>query len=238
MKEKTPAQKPLIVKKSVRHVFTPAEIAGLNVDFRQAFANLRSVEAEFDNVRASYKAKVTEAEARMATLDATLQAGCEQRDKECVVIFDVPNAKKHFHIAETYLVGNITGQPAENNPLPVLTENMTPADFEQDLLRAESAFDDKSVIPLWEADTDHGVIVVGKLAGKWFSAVRGNVGQSHKLDERLDSEQKCFKKRADAIEVAGKRAMDWLEKSLGKDAAKGFADGIASAVLKEVEKVE
>ena len=60
---------------------------------KQSFATLKSVVAEFDNVKAVWKAKTTEAESRMETLNSTLQAGFEMRDEQCVIVFDVKAGK-------------------------------------------------------------------------------------------------------------------------------------------------
>lgn len=40
------------ITRSVKHKFTTEEIAGLNTEFRQSFADLKAVEAEFDKVKA------------------------------------------------------------------------------------------------------------------------------------------------------------------------------------------
>jgi hypothetical protein len=60
--------KPKIETKSIKHTFTPEEVLQLNGDFRRSYDSLKSVEAEFDSVKATYKAKTTEAESRMETL--------------------------------------------------------------------------------------------------------------------------------------------------------------------------
>ena len=53
-----------IVKRNVKHVFTPEETAKLNVDFGQSFDALQSAEADKKSVVGTYTAKVQEAEAR------------------------------------------------------------------------------------------------------------------------------------------------------------------------------
>jgi hypothetical protein len=222
-------QKPIIVKKSVRHDFTPPEIAGLNVDFRQSFANLKAVEAEFDNVKALWKSKTTEAESRMEVLNATLQAGFEMRQKDCVVVFRPADKKKDFYLLEGY--------SPDLSIEPVLTEDMTQADFEQDLIQAEAAFGDRVELILWQAGNGVGRMIVGSQGGKWFAAVRGNVG-AIKIEERLDSEQMATKKRFDAITRADRRVNDWLKANLGKDTAKGFEAEIIEVIEGEKEKAE
>lgn len=226
--------KPITIKKSVRHDFTADEIKQLNVDFGNAYDTLRATEAEFDNVKAVWKAKTTEAESRMTTLRATINAGFEQRLKDCVVIFRPTDGKKDFYLAETFSTGSISGQISAEAKL-LCTEDMTQADFEQDLIQADSAFENRGEIELWNAEADCGLIVVGSQGGKWFAAVRGSVGK-HRIEERLDSEQPASKKRFDAIQRASNRVNEWLKSTLGRDAAKGFEEAIYQAVEAEKEK--
>ncbi len=225
--------KPTIVKKNVRHDFTAEEIKQLNVDFGQAYDTLGAVEAEFESVKAVWKSKTTEAESRMTTLRATINAGFEHRLKDCVVIFRPADKKKDFYLVEPTKDGGTFPDFSK----PILTEDMTQADFEQDLIQAEAGFENKADLELWRAGNDVGVLVVGSLNGKWFSAVRGNVGAS-KIEERLDSEQVSSKKRFDAITRAAKRVNEWLRANVGKDAAKGFEEAIYKVVDAEKEKAE
>ena len=233
--------KPLIVKKSVRHDFTADETRELHTQFRQAYAALKATEAEFDNVKGLWKAKTTESEARMETLNMTLQAGFEMRQKECIVIFRPVAKKKDFYIADGFTVSNVTGEPSDDN-IPILTEDMTQADFEQDLIQAEAMFENRVELELWAAGPDAGGgqdcgrLIVGKHGGKWYSAIRGNVG-AVKIEERLDSEQRAFKKRPDAVGEGAKRAMKWLKANF-KDDSKGFEDKIAKLVEAEQDKAE
>lgn len=221
------------VKKNVRHDFTADEIKQLNVDFGQAYDTLGAVESEFDNVKAVWKAKTTEAESRLTTLRATINAGFEHRLKDCAVVFRPADKKKDF-----YLV--VDGQPAaigDEVLKPVATEDMTQADFEQDLIQAESGFENRVELELWRAGNDLGLLVVGKLKNRWFTAVRANVG-AVRIEERLDSEQVACKNRFGALELASTRLAKWLKANLGKDAAKGFEEAIFAVVDGEKEKAE
>lgn len=224
--------KPTIVKKNVRHDFTQPEVAQLNVEFRQSFATLKAVESEVDNQKALWKSKMTEAESRMEILNATLQAGFETRPKDCVVVFRPADKKKDFYLAD--------GFPTDGKDAlasPVATEDMTQADFEQDLIQAESGFENLVELELWNAGSDIGILVVGKLKNKWFAAVRANVG-ANRIEERLDSDQVSAKKRFEAIQWASARLTKWLKANLGKDAAKGFEEAIFTVVEGEKEKAE
>lgn len=233
----TTTKKPLVVKKSVKHVFTDPEIAKLNIDFRQAYANLEAVEADAASVKSQLKAKVDEAAGRMKTLNATLQAGFEYRDTDCIVVFR-PNDKQKDY----YPVLDGKGELSVDERIaageePTLTEAMTQEDFEQDLIRAESAFESRVEIELWDVDRDSCKLVVGRQNGRWFTALRGNIGV-HVLSERLDGEQRATKKRFDAVNLAGKRVGEWLRRNLGKEEAKGFEDRIIAIVEAQKDKVE
>lgn len=136
--------KPIIVRRNVKHEFTPEETAELNTQFRQAYQTLKATEAEFDNVKAVWKSKTTEAEARMETLSATLNAGFEMRNQNTECVLRPLDKKKDFYL-----------WPApedEAHGQLIATEDMTPDDFAQDLIRAEAAFSKKVEIELWSAE--------------------------------------------------------------------------------------
>jgi hypothetical protein len=92
-------------------------------------------------------------------------------------------------------------------------------------------------LTLWAAGDDHGILIVGQLGGKWYSALRGNIG-AIRLEERLDSEQKAWRTREAAVNTACTRALEWIEAMLGTEAAKGFCDGIKKLAAAETGKVE
>jgi hypothetical protein len=220
-----------IVKRSVKHTFTTEETAQLNTEFRQSFANLKSVEAEFDSVKASYKAKTTEAESRMETLNATLQAGFELQDKSCVVIMDMKSGKKSFYLESDLVDGEIP-----KGVEPVIVEDITDADRQQELIEAEARFEAREDIELFSpAGDDHGLLMVGRFEGKWFSALRVKIG-TRVISERLDSEQSCSNKRCDQVKLACKFFNGWLDKNLGKEEAKGFMNAVNLAIVAHAER--
>lgn len=90
--------KPKTEKRSVKHVFTLEETAALHVLFTNAYDNRNAVMAESKSVKDSYKAKETEAESRMASLNAAIRAGCEMREKVCVIIMDFKAGKKFYYL--------------------------------------------------------------------------------------------------------------------------------------------
>jgi hypothetical protein len=229
--------KPITVDKSVKHTFSPEETAQLNVEFRQSYANLKAVEADAASVKSQLKAEVDEAQAQMDLKNSLLKAGYEMRVKKLVVIFRPDDRKKDFYLQNGGKGELSLEERIAAGELPVLTEDMNQDDFEQDLIQTESAFESKVELTLWQAGDDKGKMVVGSQKGRWFAAVRGNVG-TVKIEERLDSEQLATKKRFDAITRAAKRLNDWLKVNLGKDVAKGFAEALDKVVDGEKEKAE
>jgi len=228
------------ITRSVKHTFKTEEIANLNTEFRQAFANLKAVEAEFDKVKASYKAKTTEAESIMETLNATLQAGFEYRDEKCVVVLNAKDSKKLFFLEL------IAAFLSEQSPDPLdwpadkaaIVEAMTAEDFQKELVEAESKFELFKEITIFPAaGNDFGVLAVGRLGGKWFSALRVTIG-GRKIEERLDSEQSCSKKRSVQIDRSLGRFLVWVEEQLGREAAKGFKNHVELVKADQAELEE
>ena len=213
--------------KTVRHDFTPEERNEIGGDLARAIATARGVEEEFDEVKAAYKAKLTSAQARIGTLSTSLMNGFELRAAKCRVVYRPKDRKKDFFLVD-----------APEDAPPVLTEDMEQEDYAQDLIQAESKFENREEIQLFNpAAGSSGTLVVGRQKGRWFSALRITVGHS-RIEERLDSEQKSVKARWDAVRLAGKRAMDWLTETLGAEAAKGFKDPIQTALDAHREREE
>lgn len=224
MPEKQTKEEPklMVIQRIVKHVFAPDDRLKITEQMLNAMASVTSLELEQQAVKDSYKSKLSEAESRVNTLASSLRAGFEMRTKDCNVRF-LPDKKKEITVLET---GEL-----------VAVEDMTPDDLQMELLQAESEFEAKEEIAFCQAGDDKGVIVVGRLKNKWFSAVRVKIG-SHSLQERLDSEQRAFKVRFDAVNVAAKRAQDWLESNFGKDNAKGFVEPLGKAVESQKERAE
>lgn len=213
--------KPVIIKRVVEHKFTDAEQAKLSKELVTALTRARVAEDELAAIKKTYSAKVDEAKARVGSLASVLEAGFEPREKECRVEFIPAEKRKKIFLVETGAL--------------LVTEDMLPADFEQDLIQAESNFERREEIVLWEAGLDKGVLVVGRIAGKWFSALRLRIAKT-KLDERLDSEQKSVKKRWDAVQTAAKRALEWVKANVKE--FEGFKPLIEKAVEPHKEREE
>lgn len=213
--------------KIVKHIFTQQELNDRGAELARTIAGKRGTEAELDQVKADYKHKIAEADAKVDKLSTSLMNGFEMREMTCRVEFCAKEGKKKYYLAD-----------APEGAEPVAIEDMTTADYEMDLLQAEGRFECREEIPLWQqVNGDSGILVVGRLNTRWFSALRISIsGQS--LHERLDSLQRSVKRRPDAVKTAAKRAQEWLNGTLGKDGAKGFADGINNIIEQNKEREE
>ena len=219
--------------KNLRHVFSVEEIADLNKNFHQAIKQVRSVETEFDSVKANYKARTAEAEAIAERLSTTIDAGFEMRQTKCVVVFRVKDRKKDY-----YLESDVENDQLVKGAKVMLTEDMTDEDLQTELFAAESKFECREDISLFNpTESDKGLLIIGRQKGKWFTALRVNVG-GRKIEERLDGEQPSTKKRYDAITKATKRFSAWLTESLGKEAADGFKEFLFNVCEAHKEREE
>lgn len=216
-----------IESKFVKHTFTDTERLQFASSLGAAIAAARNVESEFKSVKASFNLRTEEAKAKIDSLGDKLQAGFEMRESRCRVVYDAKARRKYFFLED-----------APDDAAPVLDEPMTGDDFQQDLLLAESGFELRDELPIFTpAGNDRGIIVVGRLNGRWFTALRIQVG-AKSISERLDSEQPSTKERVDAIRKAAKRSREWIVENLGKDAFEGFKAGLEDLVKANEEIVE
>jgi hypothetical protein len=222
-----------IVKRSVKHVFTPEETAALNVEFGQAYDGVKSAEADFDAVKSVHKAKITEAESKMISLRATINAGFDFREKPLILVMDLKAGKKFFYLESCLIDGEI---PQEEQP--VITEAVTEQDRQQELIEAEAKFEKREVIKLFEPlKQDFGTLTVGRFEDKWYSSLNVRIGEKT-ITERLDSEQPCSKKRIDQIRRALKTFAGWVEETLGREEAKGFKNQMELIKTEHAEREE
>lgn len=218
---------PTIVVKNVKHIFSTEEKLSLGSELARAHSALRGLEAEFDQIKAGHKAKLTASEARIDCLGTDIQNGFDMRNKECRMTFDLAKKRRLFFLAEA---------PAD--AAPVADEPMDAADFQAELLQAEAKFNHRSEIELFpRTGSDNGTLIVGEIGERWYCALRIQIG-TNKLQERLDSEQKNYKTRADAVKLGVKRANDWIKGAMGEQVWKGFAEKLKAAEALEIEKVE
>ena len=215
------------VKKVVKHTFTEPERREMGNDLARAHGSVKQIETEFEGVKASYKAKISEKESAIETLSTNLVNGFTMKEKDCRVVFDVPASKKRFYAADS----------TENTEV-LAEEAMTQDDFQKELIEAESVFGLRKEIELFPSiDQDRGVLVIGQLDGRWYSALRIFIGKK-KLEERLDSEQKSFKARFGAVKAGFARADEWLNASFGATAAAGFKERFIALMADENGKEE
>ena len=225
-------------KKSVKHMFSIDERLELGNRLASAHRQLACIDADFQKVKDQFKSQISAVEAAIETVSTQIRDGWEMRDKLCVVRYRPNDKKKDYYLEDQSKEAETAGIPLDQYALPVITEEMTPADFQADLILAESKFEAREEIALFNpANNDRGILVVGRMAGRWFSALRINVG-GRNLEERLDSEQKSVKTRPDCVKQGCKRAQDWLAINLGKDAAKGFEASILNVVEAHKEREE
>jgi hypothetical protein len=227
--------------KTVKHTYDHTEREQLGGDLARSIGAIRGIEAEFDGIKSSYKAKTAEAEARIDRLSTNISNGFDMREEPCVVTFRTKDKEKDYWLesdAKQVPDGIEIGQGLVSiGILPVMTERMTSDDFQQELIEAESKFDAREEIQLFApAEGDRGLLVVGRFGGKWFGALRVKIGKLE-LNERLDSEQPCTVTRADAVKVAVKRVNDWAKSNL-KDLAAGFQSSFNAVEKLHSERME
>lgn len=225
--------KPKFETKNVRHDYTTEEHRQLGGDLARCISSLRGIEAEFDQVKASYKSKTTEAEARIDKISTDITNGFDMRQERCLVVLDMKEGKKHYYLESALVKGEVP-----KGLDPILTEPLTDGDRQTELLEGEAKFEAREDILLFKpTDSDNGILTVGRSGGKWFSALRVKIG-TRVITERLDSEQPCSKKRPDQINRALKRFTGWLEDNLGHEESKGFKNQIELVKAAHAEREE
>ena len=239
MKDTTQSVTPLKTEvKTIKHLFSPDERLALGIDLARQHGVMAGIEAEFDQIKSAYKARTAETEAKVGSLSTALVNGFDMRNESCVVVFRPKDRKKDFYLEDAWkATESQLGKPLEMGLVPVLTKDMTRDDFQAELIQTESKFDHREEIPLFPAtETESGNLVVGRFGGKWFCALRVNIGKMV-LAERLDSEQRAFKARIDAVRFGVKGFMVWSEDNM-KDLAKGFQKGADAILEAQKERVE
>lgn len=113
--------KPKLEIKSVKHTFTLEERDEVGGMLARALAALRGITAEFDEVKASYKFKIAEAEAAIGSLETKRTNGFEFRSENSRVFYRPKDRKKDYYLE------------SDPNGGPVLTESMTAEDFQAEI---------------------------------------------------------------------------------------------------------
>lgn len=216
--------------RTIKCSFTDKERMGLGMDLSNAIGRQRNVESEFDDVKASYKAKLSAVEAEIDRLSTAITAGFEMRSVKLQVVFRPKDRKKDFYPLDSDKTGE-----------PVLTEEMTEEDYALELIEAEEVYLDKINTEVFPKDGSNGVeFISGRLGSKWFCVIRGAMRKGQKIEERLDSEQPSFKGRLAAVAAASKRYKEWLSKFTKNDDFGAIIDthdkaieGLRELVLKQ-----
>ena len=115
-------------QKLVRITLTDADRLRIGKDLSEAIGRQRNTEMEFDDVKASYKAKLTAVEADVDRLSTTLSVGFEMRLENLWVRFLPKTGKKEFRL-----------ERQTEKDEPVLIEDMGPDDYALELIEAKSS---------------------------------------------------------------------------------------------------
>lgn len=132
MKKNEDTKKQKTEIKNVRYSFSPTEMQDLGKSLACSFGSLRDIEAEFDGIKASYKSKTAEAEARIDRLSTDITNGFVMRDTPCFVVYRPADKEKDFYLTELDASRAIEGA---YEVVPVLTEKMTANDFQQEIIQ-------------------------------------------------------------------------------------------------------
>lgn len=223
------AAPPRIETKQVRHNFSESEVNELGRQLARTLGEARTIEAEFDQVKAGFKARETECAARIDLLQTGITNGFEMRTARCLVMLRPAEGKKDYYLADDK--GEALGRKKSGAlPNPVLTEDMLPADFQQSLPMDTgedypAGFERVEKIQFFtSAAGDHGSLEVGRKDGQWVSALNLKVGNTGLLETLGDADAAPFTVRYECLKGAVKRALVWLEENLDSETASGFEE--------------
>lgn len=231
----TNGAKPQIEVKLIKHTFNREECDELGMTLARAHAAVADINNELEQVKAQFKSRLAEQEATIGRASSARLAGFEMRNARCRVEFRTSDRVKDYFL-----------EFDDEKAKPVLTEAMTDADMQAQLLPTEPAFEAKETIALWESYEDGPCVMTvgrltpelcGKKTAMWFAALDVRI-EGQALLESLDNDQPCATKRIDILRRAGKRLKSWLVSAVGKEAAKGFEDRIDSAIEAQKERAE
>lgn len=211
-----PPEKIKIEERLVKHEFSTAEKVEKGSELARALGNKSQVEAEFEGVKSTYKARIAECDSRAEKVSNDIRNGFEMRTKRCKVEFRTKDRKKDFYPEIKDGVFEVK---------PALTEDMTQDDFQTELFEAESRFERRSEVSLFKG----GVLVLGRLKDKWYAALRVKVGEQA-IEERLAPDGKKWKARSAALMETITRLRGWVVDQFGEETWKGFQDSVDKAV--------
>jgi len=226
-------KKPEIEIKLIKHILTLEERDEIGGELAAAHSKLCEINGEFDQVKASYKAKVTEQESKIGRISSLRNAGYEMRNARCRVEYFPKEARKKYWL-----------EFADAKADPVLIEDMSAADVQAKLIPDAPALDATHELILWDSEADGKcLMIIGRMKqeapkkDQWFAALDLRIG-GESLCEELMNGQPTATVRQDIIARAAKRCKTWLVKAVGKEAAQGFHAQIDAAVESQKERVE
>lgn len=213
--------------RTIKHVYSNDEKLTIGNELAHAHEKLGQIEAEFDEVKASFKAKTTEQEAKVGVLATNLRNGYDMRSARVWVTMIPKTGKKEWRL-----------ETDDSDCLPVLIEDMQPEDYQAAMELAEREFEAKEEIQLFApAGASSGILVVGRVRDRWYSAIRCNVA-GEILSENLSTEGKSWKNRRDCVRQTAARFMAWVTDTHDADIAAGFASQVDDVVQSHKEREE
>lgn len=148
--------------RSVKHIFTPQERGFIGDELARQIAALRAIEAEFDEIKAGFKARTAAAEAQIQSHAHSLTSGYDFRNKLCYVFFDAPQRTRYAILESTIDQRGIN--PAVVTPIylrshdlpEVAIEPMEPLDFQTELPIGEAQAEDNDSGQAGDSGTPFG----------------------------------------------------------------------------------
>ena len=213
--------------RTIKHVYTNDEKLIIGNDLAHAHEKLGQIEAEFDEVKAGFKARAAEQEAKVGVLATNLRNGYDMRSARVWVTMIPKTGKKEWRL-----------ETDDSDAIPVLIEAMEPEDYQAAMELAEREFEAKEEIQLFNpAGASNGILVVGRVKDRWYSAIRCNVA-GEILSENLSTEGKSWKNRRDCVRQTCARFSAWVTDVHGADIAAGFASQVDDVIQAHKEREE
>lgn len=226
MKKDKQDQRPCEVRQ-VKHEYTVPEKVQLGSELAHAHEKLGNIEKEFEEVRTGFKARIAAQEAQVGVLATNLRNGYDFRAERVWVTMRPKDKKKDWRL-----------EGDDETAAPVLTEDMTPDDFQYQFQMDERKFEAKEEIVLFPSVGDaYGNLIVGRSKDRWFSALRMRVAGMD-LVESLNLEGKNWKNRRDCVRQSVARASAWIADKHGLEVANGFAAGFDDVIAAHKEREE
>lgn len=224
--------------KHIKHTFSREEREAISEKLVKQLSDQNTLTLEANQIKSSYKAKLDESAAQVASLAGNLQAGFEMRPVECRVVFRPKQGKKDYFRTDT-------GELAH-------TEDMTQSDFQTNLdferqaereakaeeeakAKQESATrsSGQESLTVWDEADSRALVILERDGELFLASCKASCG-----GQGYVGGVKRFKERYAGIEWALKKLRSWLRVTFGKDTAAGFEKHINRVLDLEKGKVE